>query len=79
MEEKYIATFYTHFAALRSFERMKESGISCALAPVPRFLSSSCGTCVRYTALSAHKELMHEDMERIVRLTGDKGEYEVLK
>lgn len=78
MNEKFIATFYTHFAALSSFEKMTQSGISCSLAPVPRFLSSSCGTCVRYTAAEPHEELMHEDLERIVRLTGEKGAYEVL-
>ncbi len=76
--EKYIATFYTHFAALRSFEKMTGSGISCALAPVPRFLSSSCGTCVRYSAQEPHLELMHEDIEQLVRLTDANGAYELI-
>lgn len=44
----YIATFYSHFGAVR-FKRLCESQeISATLMPVPRDLSSSCGTCVRY-------------------------------
>lgn len=73
----YIATFYTHFAALCSFEKLTKSGISCYLAPVPRFLSSSCGTCVKYGASSPMQELMHEDMEQIVRLN-ESGGYETV-
>lgn len=42
----YIATFYSHFGAMHF---KKEAGVSSArLMPVPRNLSSSCGTCVRF-------------------------------
>lgn len=43
---EYIATFYSHFGAIR-FKRMCEAkGWQVKVMPVPRNLSSSCGTCV---------------------------------
>ena len=45
---KYIATFFSHFGALTYYNSLKETGISATLAPVPRNVSASCGTCVRY-------------------------------
>ena len=44
----YIATFYSHFGAIRFKRLCRDAGISAELMPVPRNLSSSCGTCVRY-------------------------------
>ena len=44
---KYLATFHTHFSALRTSRSLTEAGIPAKMAPVPRKLSSSCGTCVR--------------------------------
>lgn len=43
-----IATFYSHFGAVRFARALKERGLPARMAPVPRDLSSSCGTCVRY-------------------------------
>jgi len=44
----YIATFYSHFGAIR-FKKEYASEIQKAkLMPVPRDLSSSCGTCVSF-------------------------------
>ena len=45
---KYIATFYSHFGALSYYKAIKNQGISSKLMPVPRKVSSSCGTCVSY-------------------------------
>lgn len=43
----YIVTFYSHFGAVR-FKRLCDArGIAAKVMPVPRNLSSSCGTCVR--------------------------------
>lgn len=47
----YIATFYSHFGAMRFKKACEQAGASAKLMPVPRDLSSSCGTCVRYEAL----------------------------
>lgn len=46
----YIATFYSHFGAIRFKKICEEKQIEAKIMPVPRNLSSSCGTCVRYEA-----------------------------
>jgi hypothetical protein len=43
-----IATFYSHFGAIRFKRWCDGQHWSCRIMPVPRDLSSSCGTCVRY-------------------------------
>lgn len=43
----YFATFFSHFGAMRYQQLCREQGIECRVMPVPRNLSSSCGTCVR--------------------------------
>lgn len=43
----YIATFFSHFGAIRYKKLCEEQGIPAKTSPVPRDLSSSCGTCVR--------------------------------
>ena len=51
--EKYIASFYSHFGALTYCKALKRQGIDAKLMPVPRKISSSCGTCVSYAHVSA--------------------------
>lgn len=43
-----IATFYSHFGAVRFKKDCDKRNWPARLMPVPRDLSSSCGTCVRY-------------------------------
>lgn len=43
-----IATFFSHFGAVRFKKDCDARSWSAKLMPVPRDLSSSCGTCVRY-------------------------------
>ena len=43
----YIATFFSHFGAIRFKKLCQKSGWPARVMPVPRDLSSSCGTCVR--------------------------------
>lgn len=45
---KYIATFYSHFGAVRFKKMCDQEQMPAKLRPVPRDLSSSCGTCVIY-------------------------------
>ena len=47
MVKEYIATFHSHFGAVRFHREMLKEGKSAILQPVPRDLSSSCGTAVR--------------------------------
>ena len=66
----YIATFHTHLAAMRSLKNVKGHAASAALSPVPRSLSSSCGTCMRYDAEDTLLELMDKDLESIAKALG---------
>ena len=45
--KSYIALFYSHFGATRYAKLLKGAGWENRMCPVPRSLSSSCGTCVR--------------------------------
>jgi hypothetical protein len=45
---RYIATFYSHFGAMSYCKALRERDIAAKPAPVPRSVSSSCGTCVGY-------------------------------
>lgn len=70
--DQYIATFHTHLAALRSCNGLKKAGVSDArLAPVPRRLSSSCGTCALYRAEEPMLGCMDADVEAVYRQTGE--------
>ena len=71
--ETYIATFFSHFGAVRFGRQLRQLGIDHALMPVPRRVSSSCGTCVRFQAAEV-PELDTEDLERLFRQTGDSYE-----
>ena len=74
---KYVATFYTHVSAMISHRSLTANGISAKLAPTPRQLSSSCGTCVRYEAEDPSFPLLDSDVEQIAEQTDDG--YRVLK
>ena len=63
----YIATFYSHFGAIR-YKRLCEScRMAAKLMPVPRDLSSSCGTCVRFEG--GCPAAVPEEVEQIVEVT----------
>jgi len=65
-----IATFFNHFGAIR-YKKLCERELGKAkLCPVPRSLSSSCGTCVRYSRTPWEMpEKIPEEVEQIVRET----------
>lgn len=45
-----VLLVYSTSHALRIEKMLKERGVPCRLVPVPRHLSSDCGTCVRFAA-----------------------------
>ena len=45
---EYVATFYSHFGAVRFNRLCQSQGLKARMSPVPRDLSSSRGTCVFY-------------------------------
>lgn len=66
---EYVATFYTHYAAMQTFRALKDKGAQSVMEPVPRALSASCGSCVRYIAPDAMEGCMHVDYQAIYSVT----------
>ena len=65
-----IATFYSHFGAIRFKKLCEAKGWSGRVMPVPRDLSSSCGTCVRYEGSEISPcDTIPEEVEQIVEVT----------
>ena len=70
--KQYIATFYSHYGAIRYKKICEELGLKAKVMPVPRSLSSSCGTCVGYTADEHVIDENHKDeLEQIVIVRED--------
>ena len=68
---KYIATFYSHFGAIR-FKREAPKGVTnIELRPVPRNLSSTCGTSASFEGDERYTftEDPTEEIEQIVAVT----------
>ncbi len=61
----YIATFFSHYGAMSCKKLCDKAGISARMMPVPRLLSSSCGTCVRMEAESDASLPRTEEMEQL--------------
>lgn len=74
MVKEYIATFHSHFGAVRFHREMLKEGKSAILQPVPRDLSSSCGTAVRFFQDDKGKTNPfsisdpHEEIEQVVEI-----------
>lgn len=66
---KYIATFFSHFGAIRFEKDCRKKEIPARLMPVPRALSSSCGTCVSFESNNySFSEDISEEVEQIVEV-----------
>ena len=67
--KSYIALFYSHFGATRYAKLLKGAGWENRMCPVPRSLSSSCGTCVRWEGDAPCPEpSCPEEVEQIVQV-----------
>lgn len=75
MMSTYIATFYSHSGAIRFNRELKKLGISGVMKPVPRKVSSSCGTCVQFEAETL-PPVSDEEIEGLYCRKGD--EYEAV-
>lgn len=71
--QQYLATFHTHLSAMLSCQALQSEGLTARMTPVPRALSSSCGTCVRYAADGDQHRLLDQDLEAVY--TDDDGIY----
>ncbi len=70
----YIAAFYSHYGAVHYKSLCEELHIKAELMPVPRRLSSSCGTCVSYNAVSpcpCPDNTYPEEVEQVVQVDAD--------
>ena len=63
MTVRYIATFFSHFGAIRFNKELEDYDIKGIIKPVPRSLSSSCGTCVEF-------EVNFENTEKFSKTQG---------
>ncbi|MBR2372254.1 MAG: DUF3343 domain-containing protein [Clostridia bacterium] len=79
--KNYVATFYTHFGALKFNKDCKKLSVKSKQMPVPRVLSSSCGTCVSFETddvATLLKQVDLEDMEGCFLSLG-KDDYNEIK
>ena len=67
----YIASFHTHADAIVSHRSLTGKGIAARMMPVPRKISSSCGTCIRYQAETDMLEHLNQDFEALYVVDGD--------
>lgn len=68
----YLATFHTNFDAM-AFLRMAKTMGTAKMKPVPRKLSSSCGTCVMFTPTQELQEDLYNkwEFEKLYQIDGD--------
>lgn len=66
-----IATFHTHFGALNFHRRLQRMGAESTMMPVPRKLSASCGTCVRFDTPFDANTMADEDLDQVYAHTPD--------
>lgn len=66
--KEYIATFYSHFGAVRFRKMLKQQGRKAKIMPVPRNLSSSCGSCVLFETDAPPLEDKYNEIEQIVEV-----------
>lgn len=71
MNGVYIATFYSHFGAISFKKLCDKQGFSSKVMPVPRNLSSSCGTCVRFEGAYSEKLQEVDELEQVAEVLTD--------
>ena len=63
-DEMMVATFANHYGAMLF---RKTVGAGCSLRPVPRSLSSSCGTCAFFEG-PFRQEYVNENLEAVYEM-----------
>lgn len=71
-----VATFFSHFGAMQYKKTCDRTGIPARMMPVPRMLSSSCGTCVRVETDAPDHLPRTEETEQLALALSD-GSYSV--
>jgi len=70
----YVATFFTHYGAVKFQKYCEANRTPSRPAPAPRVLSPSCGVCVFFEAASPDIAFDRDDIEACYLFEG--GEYE---
>ena len=68
---EYIYTFHSHFYAMRFNKKISELGLVGVIMPVPRRVSSSCGSCVKLKDVADPLSLIDDGIEQIFSVTGE--------
>lgn len=68
---EYIATFYSHYGAVCFKNNCQSLGLEAVIMPVPRNLSSSCGTCVKFQSRENLFPEINEELEQIAAVSQD--------
>ena len=76
MEQTYVATFFSHFDAVQFSKHAKGLDIVVKLMPVPRKVSSSCGTGAQFETGKDPAGFMQEGVDKIFRL--ENGSYSLV-
>ena len=75
---EYIATFFSHFGAMAFKKNCEKEGYPAVIMPVPRNLSSSCGTCVKFSGDEEKAKSWYSDeLEQLVKIL-ENGELQVI-
>lgn len=69
----FVATFFSHYGALKFKKACQAANIPATVMPVPRTLSSSCGSCVRFESSEVPEisPATLSEVEKIVWQDGD--------
>ena len=74
----YIATFYSHYGAIQFRRNCEGMNLKAEVMPVPRDLSSSCGTCVKFTGEAQTAQNWNSDeVEQLVKIL-ETGSFQVI-
>ena len=74
----YIATFYSHYGAIQFRRNCQAMNLRAEVMPVPRDLSSSCGTCVKFTGTAEKARNWNSDeLEQLTQVL-ENGTFQVI-
>ncbi|MFV0504563.1 MAG: DUF3343 domain-containing protein [Lachnospirales bacterium] len=66
---EYIVTFHTHLSAIKTSKAL--SNLNPIIAPVPRKISSSCGSCLRINCDQLDFKKLDRDAHKVFLINGE--------
>ncbi|MFI3172062.1 MAG: DUF3343 domain-containing protein [Eubacteriales bacterium] len=71
---EHIYTFHSHFYAIRFHKKLTDANINGVIMPVPRKISSSCGSCVKATDVEQPLEFIDDGVEQLYHVNEEELE-----